>query len=194
MTVVLSETHSRSWHALHTRYQHEKAVAQVLNNKGFEAFLPLYSAVRVWKDRRKALSLPLFPCYVFIHGGLDRKLQILKTPGVHGIVETAGQPGVVSQAEIAAIQRALENSMAIEPYPYLQCGNRVKLRSGPLSGLEGILLRGRDRLRLVLSVEMLGRSVVVEVDISDVEPVVSPRNVPVPRVPPGSLRLDKIVV
>ncbi|OFV97958.1 MAG: hypothetical protein A3H28_07195 [Acidobacteria bacterium RIFCSPLOWO2_02_FULL_61_28] len=106
----------------------------------------------------------MFPCYVFLRGGFDRRLQILKTPGVHAIVESAGRPGVIPELEIAAIQRAVENSLRIKPHPFLETGDWVKIKSGPLVGLEGILVRQQDQLRLVLSVEMLGRSVAVEVD------------------------------
>ena len=159
------------WHALHTRYQHEKAVADLLSRQGFETFLPLYTTVHRWKDRTKRLSLPLFPCYVFCRGGFDRRLQILKTPGVHSIVETARRPGVIPEAEITAIRRAVENALRIEPHPFLANGDWVKIKSGPLAGAEGILVRKRDQLRLVLSVEMLGRSVAVEVDPSHAEHV-----------------------
>ncbi|OFW37985.1 MAG: hypothetical protein A3J28_04420 [Acidobacteria bacterium RIFCSPLOWO2_12_FULL_60_22] len=155
---------NEAWHALHTRYQHEKVVAELLTRQGFETFLPLYTTVHRWKDRTKRLSLPLFPCYVFLRGGFDRRLQILKTPGVHAIVESAGRPGVIPELEIAAIQRAVENSLRIKPHPFLETGDWVKIKSGPLVGLEGILVRKQDQLRLVLSVEMLGRSVAVEVD------------------------------
>ena len=157
------------WHALHTRYQHEKAVAEILTREGFEIFLPLYPAVHQWKDRTKRLSLPLFPCYVFLRGGLDRKLQVIKTPGVHAIVGTAGRPGVIPEFEITAIRLAVESSLRIEPHPFLKCGDRVRIKSGPLLGIEGILVRKHDGHRMVLSVEMLGRSVAVEVDGSIVE-------------------------
>ena len=162
---------SSAWHALHTRYQHEKVVAELLARQEFETFLPLYTAVNRWKDRTKRLSLPLFPCYVFLRGGFDRRLQILKTPGVHAIVESAGCPGVIPEPEIAAIRRAVENSLRIKPHPFLENGDWVRIKSGPLVGLEGILVRNQDQLRLVLSVEMLGRSVAVEVDAFIVERV-----------------------
>ena len=167
---------SSGWHALHIRYQHEKVVAELLTRQGFETFLPLYTAVHRWKDRTKRLSLPLFPCYVFLRGGVDRRLQILQTPGVHSIVETARRPGVIPETEIAAIRQAVENELRIEPYPFLTNGDWVKVKSGPLVGLEGILVRKQDRLRLVLSVEMLGRSVAVQVDAFTVERVSKHKN------------------
>jgi transcription antitermination factor NusG len=165
----LPNSNTGDWHAVHIRHQHEKVVADILINERFDIFLPLYPTVRRWKDRMKRLSLPLFPCYVFLRGGLDRKLQIVQTPGVHGIVGTAGRPGVIPEEEIAAIRRAVDSRLNIEPYPYLKVGDRVRITAGPLFGLEGILIRKQDQLRMVLSVEMLGRSVAVEVNPSIVE-------------------------
>jgi len=162
---------SSPWYALHTRHQHEKSVAELLTSKGFEVFLPLYSTVHRWKDRAKQLSLPLFPCYVFLQGGLDRKMQVITTPGVHGVVGTAGHAGIIPELEIAAIRLAIESKSSIEPYPFLQCGDRVRITSGSLAGLEGILVRKQSQTRLVLSVDMIGRSVALEVDLSMVEPI-----------------------
>lgn len=158
-----------AWHVVHTRHQHEKAVAEILTNNGFEVFLPLHFALHRWADRIKRVSLPLFPCYVFLRGGLDKRIQIVKTPGVHGIVTAGGQPGVVPEEEILGIRRAVENFLAAEPYPYLNVGDRVRVTSGPLLGIEGILIRKQDHLKIVLSVEMLGRSIAVEIDGATVE-------------------------
>lgn len=163
------------WFALHTRHQHEKTAADVLSNKGFEVFLPLYEAVHRWKDRKKQVSLPLYPCYVFLRGGLDRKLQIVTTPGVHGIVSVGDRPGVIADAEIDSIRQVLASSLKVEPHPFLKCGDRVRVRYGPLEGIEGILVRKKNLFRLVLSVELLHKSVAVEVDASTVEHVSNPR-------------------
>ncbi len=163
-----------SWYALYTRHQHEKAVAQILSNKGFEIFLPLYTVAHRWQDRTKQLLLPLFPCYVFLRGELDRRLQILTTPGVHTIVGWAGRPAVIPEVEIDAVRRMVESSLRVEPHPFLKCGDWVRVRSGPLQGLEGILVRKKNLLRLVLSVEVLGRSAAVEVDVCMVERVAAP--------------------
>jgi len=157
------------WYALYTRHQHEKAVAEILSNKGFEVFLPLYSVVHRWKDRTKDLSLPLYPCYVFLRDGLEHRLQILTTPGVHGIVGFAGRPCAIPDAEIDAVRQVIESSLRVEPYPFLRCGDRVRVKSGPLEGIEGILVRKKNSFRLVLSVELLQKSVAVEVDVSMVE-------------------------
>jgi len=157
------------WHALYTRHQYEKIVAQALSGKGFEIFLPQYHTVHRWKDRRKELLLPLFPNYVFIRGGLDRMLNILTTPGVHSLVAWGGRPAGIPQEEIDVVRRLVESSLRIEPHPFLKCGDWVRIKSGPLEGIQGILVRKKSAFRLVLSVEMLARSASVEVDISLVE-------------------------
>ncbi len=158
------------WWALYTRHQHEKAVAEMLTAKGFEIFLPLYESTRRWKDRRKVISLPLFPCYVFVRGGLDRRLQVVTTPGVHMILRRGDQVAIVPEQEIGAIQRAVAGSVQVEPFPFLKCGMRVRVTRGPLEGVEGILVRKKNLWRLVLSVDMLAQSVAVEVHAADVEP------------------------
>ena len=158
-----------AWYVLYTRHQHEKAVAQILTSKGFEILLPLYSTARRWKDRTKLLSLPLFPCYVFLSGDLKRRLDIMTTPGVHALVSTAGQPTAVPLAEIEAIRRVVEGGAPVEPHPFLKCGDWVRVKCGPLKGIEGILVRKKNLYRLVISVEMLGRAAAVEMDASLVE-------------------------
>ncbi|MGB8030198.1 MAG: UpxY family transcription antiterminator [Terracidiphilus sp.] len=158
------------WWAVYTRHQHEKVVAEMLSVKGFEVFLPLYKSTRRWKDRRMVLSLPLFPCYVFVRGGLDRKLQVVTTPGIHMILYHGEKVAVIPDHEIEAIQRAVDGPRSIEPHPFLKCGTRVRVTRGPLEGVEGILIRKKNLLRLVLSVDMLAQSVSVEVLASDVEP------------------------
>jgi len=160
-----------SWHALYTRHQHEKMVAQTLSGKGFEIYLPQYRAVRQWKDRHKELLLPLFPNYVFIQGGLDRMLNIVTTPGVHSLISWSGRPAIIPSEEIEAVRRLVESPLKVEPHPFLKCGDWVRIKSGPLEGMEGILVRWTRGYRLVLSVEMLSKSAAVEVDLSMVETV-----------------------
>jgi transcription antitermination factor NusG len=159
-----------SWWALYTRHQHEKAVADMLSAKGFDVFLPLYESTRRWKDRRKVLSLPLFPCYLFVRGGLDRRLHVVSTPGVHMILYRGEQVAIIPEPEIEAIQRAVAGSNRVEPHPFLKCGERVRVMRGALEGVEGILVRKKNLCRLVLSVAMLAQSVAVEVNAWDVEP------------------------
>jgi transcription antitermination factor NusG len=160
-----------AWWALYTRHQHEKVVAEMLTNKGFDVFLPLYDSVRKWKDRHKVIPLALFPCYVFVRGCAERRLQVVTTPGIHMILTRGEQIAVVPDAEIEGIRRAVEGSFRVEPHPFLKCGERVRVTRGSLEGVEGILVRKKSFYRLILSVDMLAQSVAVEVDASDVEPV-----------------------
>jgi transcription antitermination factor NusG len=160
-----------SWHAIYTRHQHEHTISQILLNKGFEVFLPVYDCVRHWKDRRKTISMPLFPCYLFVRGEMSRRQQILTTPGVHTILCTGESFAAIPAREIDAIRLAMEVQPNLEPHLFLTCGERVRVIRGSLSGVEGILLRKRGTHRLILSVEMLAQSASVEIDVSDVEPV-----------------------
>lgn len=161
------------WHALYTRHQHEKTVAHVLSCKGFEIFLPLYWTVHRWKDRDKQLWLPLFPCYVFLCGGLRRQFDLLSTPGVHFVLTSGEGPAVIPREEIDAVRKMLEGGVRVEPHPFLKVGDRVRVKAGPLANLEGFLVRKKNRFRLVVSVELLGRSAAAEVDASIVERLTS---------------------
>jgi transcription antitermination factor NusG len=163
----------KAWYALHTKHQHEKSITHLLAEKGFEVFCPTYAELHRWKDRKKEVTLPLFPGYLFFAEGLDRKLELLSTPGVCNIVSFGNTPAPVDLSEIDSIRRVGSTSRAIAPHPFLREGERVRLSYGPLAGVQGILERWKDGYRLVLSVELLGRSVSVEVDRSDVLPSVN---------------------
>ncbi|PYU01242.1 MAG: antitermination protein NusG [Acidobacteria bacterium] len=166
---VRPSDHAVGWYAIYTRHQHEKTVAGILTSKGFETLLPLYSAAHRWKDRTKLLSLPLFPCYVFLKGGLERRLDILTTPGIRALVSTAGQPAAIPHSEIEGVRRAVESGACVEPHPLLKCGEWVRVKYGPLQGIEGILVRKKNLYRLVLSVEILGKAASVEIDAFVIE-------------------------
>jgi transcription antitermination factor NusG len=168
-TEIQSAAGAPNWHALFTRHQHEKSVASALSNKTHEVYLPLYRSVRQWQDRAKRLWLPLFPCYVFIRAGMDRQLQILTTPGIIHIVGCGGRPAIIPQEQVDAVRLMIESRLTVETHPYLQFGDRVRVKTGPLMGLEGILTRKKGVARLVVSMEMLGRSAAVEIDALDVE-------------------------
>lgn len=160
---------AENWYALLTRHQHEKAVASALSNKNHEVYLPLYRSVRRWQDRAKPVWFPLFPCYVFIREGMDRQLQILTTPGIIQIVGWGGHPAAIPQTQLDAVRQIIESCLVVETHPYLQSGDRVRVKTGPLMGLEGILTRKKGVSRLVVSMEMLGRSAAVEIDVLNVE-------------------------
>jgi transcription antitermination factor NusG len=161
----------REWWAIYTRHQHEKTIAESLSSNGFEAFLPLYTSIRQWRDRTKELSLPLFPCYVFLRSDLEKRVRVLSTPGVHSIVMLAGQPAVIPDNEIEAIRRAVGSPLKVEPHPFLRRGDWVRIKSGPLANIEGILIRRKSSYRLILSAEVLQKSLAVEVDAFSVEPL-----------------------
>jgi transcription antitermination factor NusG len=158
------------WWAIHTLYHHEKLVAEMLTAKSIEVFLPLYDSLRQWRDRRMLLSLPLFPCYLFVRGRPHFRTPIVTTPGVHVILGNGDHPTIVLEAEIQAIRRTIEGPFRVEPHPFLHCGEKVRVKRGSLEGLTGILVRKKNLCRLVLSVEMLAQSVCVEIDAEDVEP------------------------
>jgi transcription antitermination factor NusG len=162
------------WFAIYTKHQHEKLAACSLAYKGFEVFLPLYTAVRQWSDRTKELSLPLFPCYLFLRRGLEQRLSILTTPGVQGLVGFAGVAAIIPDVEIEALRRSIARSVRVEPHPFLKCGDWVRVKCGPLEGIEGILVRNKSQFRLVLSVELVQKSAAVEVDAWVVERVQRP--------------------
>lgn len=173
--IEIEESSSQSWHVIYTRHQHEKIVAQILGSKGFEVFLPLYSAVHRWKDRDKQLSLPLFPCYVFLKGGMERRMDIVTTAGMYAFVGTQNRAAVIPPEEMEAIRRAVASPSRVEPHPFLKCGDRVRVKSGAMAGVEGILTRKKNLYRLVLSVELLRQSVALDIDAHLVEKAASQR-------------------
>jgi transcription antitermination factor NusG len=151
--------------------RHEKQVALQLEGRLLDCFLPLYRSVRRWKDRRKEIDLPLFPGYLFIRIAPQDRLKVLSVPGVVHIVSFFGRPTPLPDAEIETLRERLRMCAGVEPHPYLTVGARVRVRSGPLAGLEGILVRRKDKFRIVLSIELIMRSIAVEVDEADLEPV-----------------------
>jgi transcription antitermination factor NusG len=162
------------WFALYTRHQHERKVATHLEARGFTILCPTYSEVRQWRDRKKEITLPVFPGYVFIRGGLERQVSVLSTPGVHSIVCTGKTPAPIGKHEIDGIRRAVSHSISLEPAPFLLEGDRVRVVRGPLEGVEGIFQRRKDGIRLVISIEILGRSASLEILSDEVEPCTRP--------------------
>ena len=163
------------WYALYTRHQHEKTVAGMLAGKGFEVFLPLYSAAHRWQDRVKRLALPLFPGYVFLRSASDRRLAARVTPGVIHFVP-GDRPIPIAEAEIDSLRQLGTSRDSVLPHPFLNRGDWVRVKSGPLEGLEGILTHWKGGYRLVLSVELLQQSAAVEIDASTVERARRPQN------------------
>ena len=167
--VTSTQASHEPWYVLYTCPRHEKRVATQIERRNFSCFLPLYRSVRRWKDRRKELELALFPGYVFVRMPLEDKLCVLELPGVVRFVSFNGQPASLSASEIETLQNRLSATFRIEPHPYLRTGRRVRVHSGAMQGLEGIIVRRKDRCRVVFSIDLIQRSVAVEVDEADLE-------------------------
>ncbi len=166
------------WYAAYVKHQHERKATDLLQRKGIEAFLPEQKVMRHWKDRNKELFLPLFPGYLFLHTNLQDKLAILNTPGVFFIVENGGRACPISREEIESIRRVTEAGLAAQPHEFVTEGDRVRVRSGPLSGVVGILTQFKNQYRVVLAVGLLQKAVSVEVNASNVERISKVENNP----------------
>ena len=156
------------WYAAYTSARHEKSVAEHLRQREVECFLPLYETVHRWNNGRHRVQLPLFPGYIFVHMSLREKLRVLQVPGLANLVSFNGVPAALPEADIDALRSALTAGVPAQPYRYLTVGSRVEICRGPLQGMKGILLRHHSQFRVVLSVEMIMRSIVVEIEAADV--------------------------
>jgi transcription antitermination factor NusG len=157
------------WYAAYTCPRHEKSVAGQLTGRGVEFYLPLYETVSRWKDRRVRLSLPLFPGYVFVRIPLCERLRVLGVPSVVRLVGFTGRPAPLPEEEIESLRNGL-STLRAEPHPFLKAGRRVRIVQGPLQGLEGVLLRRKGRYRLVISLDLIQRSICVDVDADSLQP------------------------
>lgn len=164
-----SDLLSERWYAVHVFPRQEKRVARYLGLKNIGAFLPTYRVARRWNNGCLAqLDLPLFPGYLFARLPLRDRLRVLQSPGVAQFVSFGGTPAAISDDEIEAWRHGLAQCPA-EPHPCLAIGDRVRVRSGPFAGMSGILLRRKQYFRVVLSMEILSKSVAVELDVSNLE-------------------------
>jgi transcription antitermination factor NusG len=159
------------WFALRVRSRHEKLAGTLLESRGYEPFVPLYRSRRKWSDRIKEIDLPLFPGYVFCRFDPETKGAILSTPGVVDIVGFGPHYAEVEESEIDALRRVCDNDLDCEPCDHVLTGNTVRIDDGPLAGLEGKVVEVKRSLRLVLSVTLLQRSVLVEIDRAWVTPL-----------------------
>jgi len=159
------------WYAAYTRANHERRVTCQLAERGVEYFLPQYESERRWKDRRVHLQMPLFPGYVFVQLALQNRLQVLQVPGVVRLVGFNGSPAHLPEEDMRILRTGLSLSPRVMPHPFLNVGRRVRINGGPFAGLEGILRRRKSNLRVVISLELIQRSVVFEVDSADVTPL-----------------------
>lgn len=159
------------WYAVSTRPRHEKTVCASLNGKGYEHFLPLYQSWHRSSGRMKGVLLPLFKGYVFCRFDPYCRLPILLIPGVSSIVGIGREPEPVPPEEIARIQAACASGLQVTPWPYLERGDLVRVECGPLQGVEGVFINEKNTCRLVVSVEILRRSVAVEVERDWIRPM-----------------------
>jgi transcription antitermination factor NusG len=159
---------SPPWYAAYTLPRHEKAVAEHLASRQVETYLPLYFSARQWAGRRVLVQLPLFPGYVFVRVSARERIRVLEHPSVLRLVTFGGRPAPLDGGEIERLRAALELGKA-EPFPFLIPGKRVRVNSGPLAGVEGRILRRKSRMRLVVSVEAIQRSIIFDLDASDLE-------------------------
>ncbi|HXY13602.1 MAG TPA: UpxY family transcription antiterminator [Terriglobales bacterium] len=159
------------WYAVYTCANHERRIAEQFAARRIEHFLPQYESIRKWKDRKVRLQFPLFPGYLFVHLALRNRLQVQQVPGVVHLVGFNGTPTAIADEELLRIRDVMNRGMRAEPHPFLTVGRRVRVAAGPLVGLQGILVRRKSKLRFVISVELIMRSMAVEMDEGDLEPL-----------------------
>jgi len=162
---------SLRWFALQVRTRWENSTAVLLSGKGYQTLLPTYQTKKRWNGRVKQISFPLFPGYVFCQFDALKRLPILITPGVISVVGRGRIPFPVNDGEIAAIQTIVASGFQAEPWPYLEVGQKIRIESDSLNGLEGILIQFKGNNRIVVSVSLLRRSVALEIDRDCVRPV-----------------------
>jgi transcription antitermination factor NusG len=165
---LLEQPFEAHWYAAYVVARHEKAVAAQLVSRSVESFLPLYHTVHYWKKRRAEVELPVFPSYLFVRVPAAQRLRVLEVPGVVHIVTSHGVPVAMPDEEIERLRTALRLRRS-EPYPYLAAGRRVRIHSGPLQGLEGVVLRQNSQTRIIVSVDFIQSSASIEVRPEDLE-------------------------
>jgi transcription antitermination factor NusG len=163
-----------NWFAVHVKSRHEFAAAERLMGAGIEVFLPSVERLSKWTDRKKLVRFPLFPGYLFVHVLRDHRgiLTVLKTKGVVRILGAVpGEPEPVPDEQVLSLKKVVEAKVPLDPYPYLKEGQRVRITSGPLAGVEGLLLEKAEKHTLFLSVDILQQGVTLTIGASDVEPI-----------------------
>ena len=165
-----SDAEPLPWFAIWTRSRHEQVVREQLQQKHIDVFLPTIAKWSRWKDRKKKIDWPLFPGYCFARFDARNRLPILKCTGVVSIVSVDGEPAAIPEHQIEGIKLLIESDLAFDPCPMLKEGMMVEVVHGPLRSVIGRLVRKNDKARLVLSVDLIGQGVSVEVDAADVKP------------------------
>jgi transcription antitermination factor NusG len=166
-----SQVRTGRWYALYVRSRHEKVVETGLRGKGYSAFSPFYRTKRKRVDRIAEVDVPLFPGYVFCLFEANKRLPILTTPGIVGVVGPGNRPEPVEDHEIASIRTIALSGRPVQPWPFLRSGQRIRLHAGPLMGAEGIFLRVKNECHLVVSITLLQRSVSVVIERDHVAPL-----------------------
>ncbi len=162
------------WYAVHTRSRHEKQVVSFLSDKGIETFLPLINTLSRRRDRKKFVDIPLFPGYIFVHMDEDEEhiSSIRYTRGVASILGTdIDRPTPIPDKQILDIKTIIESKVKLDPFPYLKKGTRVRVKSGPLKGVEGILIERKGSYKIVIRIDLLQRGAAAEVYIADIESI-----------------------
>jgi transcription antitermination factor NusG len=181
-----------AWIVIRVRPHHELVTSQLLRYKGYEIFLPTYRSKRQWSDRTKELELPLFPGYTFCKLTVERSHPIIVTPGVMSILGTRKEFARVDDLEIEALQNVAKNRIPARPCVYLNAGDRVRIQDGSLAGVEGILVRHKSGDRLVLSINLVQRSIEVEIDQARIEVLNTERSVPIQPVLQGTPNVPRV--
>ena len=158
------------WYAVYTRSRCEKRVHEQFERRSIESLLPVYEAVHQWTDRKVQVQLPLFPGYVFVRVSLRDHLQVVQVPGVVKLVGFNGAPTALPQKDVDALRSSLMSGVRVVPHPYLTAGRRVRVKTGPLAGLTGILVRRKNKARFILSLGLIHRAIAVEVNETALEP------------------------
>ncbi len=162
-----------NWYAVYVRSRHEFKVAQRLGNLGIESFVAYVEKLSQWKDRKKLVQFPLFPCYIFVHmdTNIQSRFTVLKTTGVVKFAEmVTGIPEPIPERQINSLKTLVENKANLDPYPYLKEGHLVRIKKGALKGVEGILVSKPDLHMLILSIDLLQKGVSLRINATDVEP------------------------
>jgi transcription antitermination factor NusG len=169
----LVDAGAENWYGLQTRSRHEKIVVQRLEERGVKTFLPLVTEVHRWSDRKKSVQMPLFSCYVFAKfvPNREERLRVLRVDGVFGLVGAGGEGAAIPDEQIDAVRSLVEGQLPWSAHPFLKIGQRVRIRSGALDGMEGVLVSRNGDRTLVISVDAIQRSLAVRVEGYEVEAV-----------------------
>lgn len=181
-------TESHPWFALRVRSKHEQIASLHLQSRGYQEFSPTYKVESQWSDRKKITERSFFPGYVFCRLNADDRLPVLTVPGVVGIVGFGGGPTTIPEEEVERVRAMLLSGLLVTPWPFLKIGQRVLIEHGPLAGIEGILQEVKGRFRIVVSINLLQRSVSSEIERSWVRPL---NTAPHQDTPQGGVVLDR---